>query len=445
MVASATAVGRYRQLHGEVLFVPAPPLFAHLDPHTGPGTVPAIALAVAAVVYAPTLARRLPWRPLLAVGWAAATVWTFALASIDLTRRPLGAPLTDRNEYLYEIPRAADVSEFLRTFTDHILDFRPDSWTTHVSSHPPLATLFFVALDRVGLGGGTMAAVAVIAVGSLAAVAVPVTMRALAAPAAARAVWPFVVFFPGAVWVGASADGMFMGVSATGVAVVAVGVAHRGRLGMPIAAVGGALLGVTVYLSYGLATFGVLVAMVALLSGLRMWPRGPGARAAWLMRWGAATVGAGVVAVAMTASGFSWIEGLRLLHTRYYQGVASMRPYDYFVWANLAALCLSAGPACAVAVARSVRVMRTRARHLTAGGGSWAALVPAALTLAALSCVLIADASGLSKAETERIWLPFGVWLLSALALVPSRGARWVLAVQVGTALVVNHLLLTHW
>jgi len=67
------------------------------------------------------------------------------------------------------------------------------------------------------------------------------------------------------------------------------------------------------------------------------------------------------------------------------------------------------------------------------------------LGLAALLAVVFADVSGLSKAETERIWLPFGVWLLPLTALLPRPGRRWWLAAQAATALAVNHLLLTGW
>lgn len=59
--------------------------------------------------------------------------------------------------------------------------------------------------------------------------------------------------------------------------------------------------------------------------------------------------------------------------------------------------------------------------------------------------MLLADLSGMSKAETERIWLTFAVWLLPACALLPRRAhARW-LATQAVLALLVNHLLLTGW
>lgn len=53
--------------------------------------------------------------------------------------------------------------------------------------------------------------------------------------------------------------------------------------------------------------------------------------------------------------------------------------------------------------------------------------------------------SGLSKAEVERIWLPYAVWILVATAWLPARQRRWWLAAQALTALAVNHLVLTNW
>ena len=59
--------------------------------------------------------------------------------------------------------------------------------------------------------------------------------------------------------------------------------------------------------------------------------------------------------------------------------------------------------------------------------------------------VALADASGMSKAEVERIWLPFIPWLTISLALLPDGWRRWGLGLQVVAALVVQHLLYTAW
>jgi hypothetical protein len=49
----------------------------------------------------------------------------------------------------------------------------------------------------------------------------------------------------------------------------------------------------------------------------------------------------------------------------------------------------------------------------------------------------------MSKAETERIWLPFALWLLPACAFL-GRPRVW-LAAQAVLALLLNHLLATGW
>ncbi len=64
---------------------------------------------------------------------------------------------------------------------------------------------------------------------------------------------------------------------------------------------------------------------------------------------------------------------------------------------------------------------------------------------AGLAAILAADLTGLSKAEVERIWLPFAVWLMAAAVLLPPPTRRFWLIVQALIALLVNHLLLTTW
>jgi hypothetical protein len=113
---------------------------------------------------------------------------------------------------------------------------------------------------------------------------------------------------------------------------------------------------------------------------------------------------------------------------RYYQGWAADRPYGYWVWANLACLLLSAGPVIGPALQR----MRTKSP------ATW-------LPLAATIGIVAADLSGLSKAEVERIWLPYTIWLMPAVAWLPAANRRGWLIAQAVTALAVNHLLLTNW
>ena len=103
------------------------------------------------------------------------------------------------------------------------------------------------------------------------------------------------------------------------------------------------------------------------------------------------------------------------------------------MWANLAALALAVGPAVFAGVRRLAW---------------WPRRAPLAVLLlvgAVLLAVAVADVSGLSKSEVERIWLPFATWAMLACALLPPRSARWWLLAQAALAIAVNSLLLTTW
>jgi hypothetical protein len=314
----------------------------------------------------------------------------------------------------------------------------------HVAGHPPGAVLTFVGLDRAGLGGGAWAAAWCVTAGASAAVAVLVTVRALADEERARRAAPFVVAAPAAVWVGVSADGYFTAVAAWSLALLALAATRKSRAPRTTALAAGLLFGLTCYLSYGLTLCALLAGAVLVLARtLRPLPY--------------ALTGAALVALAFTLAGFNWWEGYRLLTERYYQGAAAIRPYGYWVWANLACTAVVVGPATVAGLRRALTrapgavgglrrgslAWNGEAKEVTPGHAGGYRLV--VLVLAALLALVVADLSGMSKAETERIWLPFAVWTLPAAALLPRRGARAWLAAQTGLALLVNHLLLTGW
>jgi hypothetical protein len=103
------------------------------------------------------------------------------------------------------------------------------------------------------------------------------------------------------------------------------------------------------------------------------------------------------------------------------------RPLAYFAVSNLAAAALAVGPATVAGLA-SLR------RHPLA-----------AVPLAALAGILVSDATGLVRGETERIWLPFFVWLLTATAFLPERQRRGWLAASAVLAVVVEVTVRTEW
>ncbi|PSK95852.1 hypothetical protein CLV63_11315 [Murinocardiopsis flavida] len=412
------------------LYVDRPPLYAEWLPHAGPGTPLAVAAAVAVIVFGPRAAARCPWRPLLWGAWGAAAAWTLSLALIDGWQRGIAGRLTQKHEYLLAVHRFDDIGAAVRSFTDHIVAFQPGQWPAHVAGHPPAAVLTFVGLDRIGLGGGAWAGMWCVLAGASAVPAVLVALRALGAERWARRAAPFLVLAPAAIWVGASADGYFAAVAAWGTALLAVAAAPA-RTPRLAAFAAGVLLGWALYLSYGLVLFGLLpLAVLACARTLRPLPY--------------AALGVLAVAAAFTAAGFWWWEGYQLLVVRYYQGVGFDRPYAYWIWGNLANAAIAAGLASAAGLRRVMAAVPGTVRRLRrAPAGGPAVLV--VLALAGLCAALLADLSGMSKAETERIWLPFVLWTLPAAALLPVRDHRAWLAVQAVAALLINHLLLTGW
>jgi hypothetical protein len=428
LLALAAASGAILYLAGRPVHASSAPLFAHWLPHVGSGTPVVLAVAVLVVYQGERVAATLAWRRLLALGYVTSVAWILALALVDGWQRGFAGRLSTKDEYLIEVAGVHDVPAMLRGFAGRILDFQPDSWTTHVSGHPPGALLVFVGLDRIGIGGGAWASTVCVLVGALVAVAVPVTVRALGDETSARAVIPFVVLLPGTVWIGVSADGLFAGVTATGLALLAIALTRRNP---PLGLTAGAVLASGIYLSYGLT----LIAMPA-LAVLVLARRRPDRVLV------AVAVGVAAVVVAFTAAGFWWVDGYHLVVQRYYQGIAGHRPYAYWVWADLAAVVVCAGPAAAVILRRAIAATVPIIRRPCTGIPPTPAVV---LPLAAVSAILAADLSGLSKAEVERIWLPFVVWLTAGAALLPPPTRRFWLIVQAATALLVNHLLLTTW
>ena len=402
-----------------------PPLHADWDPRTGIGTLPALLVGALAVGWSVSLATRLPWRSLLLASYAGGVAWLLSLAFVD-GKGGVATILDTEYEYL-RTARSIDLTTALHDWVaripyDGLPDNIPDAnWPVHVAGHPPGALSVFVWLDRIGLGSGWAAGLVVTLLAASTAVAVMVTLRLLGAEVVARRAAPFLVFAPAAVWQAVSADGMFAAVAAWGMAALAAGAVRRSVLWSLVA---GLLLGYAVMLSYGLPLLGLLA--VAVLVVARTWRPLP---------W--AVLAALAVVAAYGVFGFWWWEALPALHDRYWAGVARNRPPSYWMWGNLAALTFSAGPMLWV----GFTALGRQSREV----GADAARVARWLVGAAAAMVLAAELSQMSKAEVERIWLPFVPWLLVACALLPERWRRAGVAIQVVVALAVQHLLFTGW
>ena len=388
--------------------ISSPPLAGMPDVRIGAGLLPAVALAVAAVRWAPALAARLRWGALLLATWAAGAAWALALAA-SAGLDAIAAPLRTRYEYLGAVPRVESPGSFLAGFVDAL-----PTYPTHVKGHPPGMVLVLWLLDAAGLGGAEAAAAVVIAAGAVAAPAALVALRAVAGEDWARRAAPFVAFTPAALWIATSADALFAGVAAGGLALAALALySDEARRALALGLTAGVVLGAALMLSYGIAPLGAVVLVLAV------------ARRAWRPLL-AVAVGVACVLAAFAAAGFWWPDGLAATSDLYHGGNAARRPYAAFGLISLAAFALALGPAAAAGAAR----LRDRRVWLLVG--------------AALLSVAAADLSGLSRGETERIWLVFVPWVgLAAAALVVRRRA-W-LAAQLALAIALQAGVRSPW
>jgi hypothetical protein len=403
LVAAGHLLGTQLQADDPRIHIGAPPVVGSLDLQVAPGLLGAVVLGLLLLWGAPIAALRLPRRRLLAASWGAGAVWTVVLAASG-GARAVSAPLATRYEALGIVDAIETPGRFLESFTRVLAEY-----PTHVKGHPPGLPLLYWVLDQVGLGGADAAAVLVIGAGALAAPAALVALWELAGEAGARAAAPYVTLAPAAVWLGTSADGLYAGVAAVGIAAFVLGAV---RDSWRAAAGAGVVLGVALHLSYGVAPLGLLVIACAVQ------------RRAW-RSLAVAAAGLAAVTGAFVAAGFWWFDGLEATRSLYYEGVASRRPYSAFLIIAPAAFALAVGPAAAAGLAQ-LRLTRV-----------------AVLPLAAVAALAAADLSGLSRGETERIWLPFAPWVLLATAtLRPGRG--W-LAAQLSLALTLQAVLRSPW
>ena len=407
LVVAGHLLGAALYARQPLVHIGAPPLVGAFDLRLTAHVLPALGLAAAAIAWGPALAVRLRWRGLLAWGWVGAAVWAVALAATN-GAGAIAAPLATKYEQLAAVALVGTPGGFLASFTDVLA-----TYPTHVQGHPPGGVLVLWALDGAGLAGATAAAVLTIACGALTAPAALVAVRALAGEARARAAAPFLIFTPAAVWMATSMDALYAGVGAVGIALFALACTTATvRRAALLALTGGLVLGIGLMLSYGIVALGAVVVAIAV-----------GRRRPAAIAW----AGAGVVLVlaAFLALRFNWFDGLAATREQYLAGVSRRRPYLEFLVISLAAFALAAGPAAVAGLGQ----LRDRGIWLLAGG-----------TLVALAA---ADLSGMSKGETERIWLHLVPWLLVAAAAL-TRTRAW-LAAQIGLALLLQLAVRSPW
>lgn len=381
----------------------APPLFGHFGSRLSAGIVVICALAVVIVRWWGRVALHLRWRPLLAVTWASTLAWTLALNTISGFHQ-LAAPISDRFEYRTAVSSVGTPVRFLATFVTRL-----PRYPIHVQGHPPAMVLVLWALQQIGFGAPGWEATVVIAAGTSSVVAALLVCRSVGGEASARRALPFLILAPMALWIATSADALFLGVSAWGLALFVLAVKRAGGAGQVLAIAGGSLFGISLLLSYGV----LALAIVPLTVGIRTRVF----RKATLF-FGAALVMLGLV----WAAGFSWWDGLEATRKLYSSGIAEHRSYLFFILADLAAFAIVIGPAGAAGLA----TLRNK----------WLWVIVGATVIA----VVLSDLSGYSKGEVERIWLPFAPWILIATSELPDLSATALLSLQavVGIAIAIG-------
>ncbi|MCB0978726.1 MAG: hypothetical protein KDB02_14835 [Acidimicrobiales bacterium] len=375
--------------------------------------VAAIAGAIA-LWWLPVLVRRWAWPAvLLAVSTTTASLtWLLARASPEVYRwRSIQWGYGQHTDLVEAIGPA----EYLRTY----VEVQP-SLGGHLRAHPPGFVLSLWSFERVGLEGTGFHLALMLVAGAVASLAALVAMRAVAGDEPARAAAPFVAIAPVLVW-RTNPDVVFGAVALVGVALALVAVTRADRWSPPAAVAGGFVFALALMLSYGVALLALPVVAVAV------------ARRAW--RPLALVCLGGVAGLALPfAWGFWWLAGLAETERQYRLSLSRVRGYRYWLLGNAATFLGLIGPATVAAL--------TRLR----------ALPGRVLIGAAVACPILAGISGMSSAETERIWQPFvplvllagaGLWFTGGRWNV--RAARFWLAVQFVVAIGFQAFLVSPW
>jgi methylthioxylose transferase len=369
------------------------PFIGHWRPQADPLLAVTIACFAGAVALGPNLLRVRPWvfgaaafgltlvlRLALAAGGGGTAQW-----SVMFDQNGFEGP----NEYL---PALGALDFGAGFFVDRFAELVP-SLPVHAAGHPPglLLTLHALGIDS----PGGMAALC-IGVGALSGPLVYLLGRAVLDERRARVAALLLALAPGALLFGAtSADAVYL----------TLGLLAAWPLAAGRRAAGAVALAVASFFAWSLLAVGAWAAIVT-------WRR-DGLRSAIALAATCAVVLVAFYALLYAATGFDPIGTVRATEEVYRAGIASTRPYSFWLF----------GSPVAFLVVLGVPISLLALRALARGDG---------LALAIFAVIAIAAVGGLTKAETERIWLflaPF-VCLAAATERAPLRPLLAALAAQ---------------
>jgi hypothetical protein len=397
----------------EQLGTPLPPFLYDWDPGIGALAPVAVAVLAIGVALAPRL--RAPALSPLAFGAAALALGLALRLGVAVARDgTLGwygvyaePNFEAANEYLPALP-ALDFG--LRLFLDTFAEIGT-ALPVHAIGHPPglLATMHLLGIDSAqGMAALTIGA------GALSVPLAYVLARRLLDEARARTATLLYAFAPSAVLHGAtSADALYATLAL--LAAVALLTAHR-RTAVTLGPMALALASLFSYANLAVGAFSTLV--VARRDGLRSALVLAGAGAAGLVL---------AYGLLHLVSGFDPFGTLAATATVYGEGIASRRPYAFWLFGSPVAFLVAAGAPLAWLGLRALGARET-------------------VAVALFAVVAISALLGFSKAETERIYL-FLVPLLclAAASVLPERRLTAVLGALAIQALAMELGLLTVW
>jgi hypothetical protein len=366
-VAAATvAVGLWQDEHGHLLGVPHPPFIGAYGPRATAWLALALPCFIAAVVLVPRVfALAAPWfgaalflgTLVLRLSLGAVRQGTFGWHDMfDVLARGEG-----KNEYL---PSLAAFDYGPRFFLDRFAELVP-SLPVHSAGHPPglLLLMHFAHIDS----GPRLAALCIV-VGAFSAPLTYVLARRVHGEPVARIAGLLAALSPAMLHFGAtSADAVFLTIGL----LAAIPLMTPGRQ-----ALGALALAVATLFAWSLLAVAAWAVILTLLRD--------GLRPALKLTVLAATATIAFHAALALATGWDPLGTLRATAQVYDVGIASRRPYWFWLFGSPTAFLLILGaPIAWLAAAR----------------------LPHPEAIAIFTVIAVAAVAGFTKAETERIWL----------------------------------------